>query len=83
LLHYFSPELTFADPDNKDFEIVTRLHHRSGIFGLFGGVAGGRPFFRSDFASISRALSGLTPSGRMLCLFGFTQFPSRRMNPFG
>ncbi len=49
LLHYFSPELAFADPDNKDFEIVTRLHHRSGIFGMFGGVDGGSTFLSIGF----------------------------------
>jgi hypothetical protein len=45
LLHYFSPELTFADPENKDLEFVARLHHRSGVFGLFNGVDGGSTFF--------------------------------------
>ena len=49
LLHYFSPEITFADPDNKDFEIVTRLHHRSGVFGLFDGVDGGSTFLSIGF----------------------------------
>lgn len=44
LLHYFSPEITFAHPDNKDLELVTRLHHRSGAFGLFRGVSGGSAF---------------------------------------
>ena len=49
LLHYFSPEITFANPDNKDFEIVTRLHHRSGVFGLFDGVDGGSTFLSVGF----------------------------------
>lgn len=44
LLHYFAPELTFADPDNKNLETVTRLHHRSGVFRLFNGVNGGSTF---------------------------------------
>ncbi len=44
LLHYFSPEITFADPDNKDLAIVARWHHRSGVFGLFDGVKGGSTF---------------------------------------
>src|SRR5262249_12839494 len=44
LLHYFSPEITFADPDNKNLELVLRLHHRSGIFGLMDGVTGGSTF---------------------------------------
>jgi hypothetical protein len=38
LLHYLGPEITFADPDNKDVELVFRLHHRSGVFGLFDGT---------------------------------------------
>ncbi len=49
LLHYFSPEITFADPDNKDFEVVARLHHRSGVFGLFDGVDGGSTFLSVGF----------------------------------
>jgi hypothetical protein len=40
-LHYFSPEMTFANPDYKDLALVFRLHHRSGMFGLFNGVNGG------------------------------------------
>ncbi len=44
VLHYFSPELTFADPDNKDLQFVLRLHHRSGIFGLIDGVDTGSSF---------------------------------------
>jgi len=44
VLHYFAPEITFADPDNKDVELVIRLHHRSGIFGLVDDVSGGSTF---------------------------------------
>lgn len=44
LLHYLAPELTFADPENKDLELVLRLHHRSGVFGLFDGVVSGSTF---------------------------------------
>lgn len=44
LLHYLGPELTFADPDNKDVELVLRYHHRSGVFGLFDGVVSGSTF---------------------------------------
>ena len=36
LLHYLSPEITFAHPDHKQWEGVLRLHHRSGVYGLFG-----------------------------------------------
>ncbi|MTI45216.1 hypothetical protein JM93_01401 [Roseibium hamelinense] len=35
LLHYFSPEVTFALPDHPDTELVFRVHHRSAVFGLF------------------------------------------------
>ncbi len=41
LLHFFAPEVTFADPDDKNLELVLRLHHRSGVFGLFNGVSSG------------------------------------------
>jgi hypothetical protein len=44
LLHYMGPELTFADPENKDLELVLRYHHRSGVFGLFDGVVSGSTF---------------------------------------
>ncbi|MDP1702046.1 MAG: hypothetical protein Q8L53_13935 [Aestuariivirga sp.] len=44
LLHYLAPEFTFADPENKDLEFVLRLHHRSGVFGLFDGVVSGSTF---------------------------------------
>jgi hypothetical protein len=44
LLHYLAPEITFADPDNKNLELVFQLHHRSGIFGLIDGVDGGSTF---------------------------------------
>ena len=41
LLHYFSPEITFALPQYKQHEVVVRYHHRSGVFGVFNGVTGG------------------------------------------
>jgi hypothetical protein len=44
VLHNFSPEITLADPDNKNVELVLRLQHRSGIFGLIDGVTGGSTF---------------------------------------
>jgi hypothetical protein len=49
LLHYLAPELTFADPENKDLELVIRLHHRSGVFGLFDGVVSGSTFISAGF----------------------------------
>ena len=36
ILHYFSPEIAFALPDNLNRELVFRLHHRSGASGAFG-----------------------------------------------
>lgn len=44
LLHYLTPEITFADPENKNVEWLVQLHHRSGVFGLFDGVTGGSTF---------------------------------------
>jgi hypothetical protein len=44
LLHYLAPEITFANPDYKDLELLLKLHHRSGVFGLFDGVHGGSTF---------------------------------------
>ncbi len=50
LLHFFSPEITFALPSQPQLEFVARLHHRSGgriLFGdipLFNGVDGGAQF---------------------------------------
>jgi hypothetical protein len=44
LLHYFSPEMTFAAPRRKHVEVVLRVHHRSGVFGLFDGVVSGSNF---------------------------------------
>lgn len=36
LMNYIAIEATFALPKYKDWQLVYRLHHRSGIFGLFG-----------------------------------------------
>lgn len=44
LLHYLTPEITFANPENKNVEWLVQLHHRSGVFGLFDGVTGGSTF---------------------------------------
>lgn len=44
LLHYLAPEITFADPENKDVEFLIKYHHRSGVFGLFDDVTGGSTF---------------------------------------
>jgi hypothetical protein len=44
LLHYLAPEITLADPDMRNLELVFRLHHRSGVYGLFDGVDSGSTF---------------------------------------
>ena len=36
LLHYFSPEITFALPEARENELVFRVHHRSSFAGAFG-----------------------------------------------
>ena len=41
VLHYFSPEITFAHPQYKQHELIFRYHHRSGVFGTFNNVWGG------------------------------------------
>ena len=41
LMHFFSPEITFALPEAPDREILFRLHHRSGVFGLVSDAWGG------------------------------------------
>jgi len=33
-------EFDFALPHEPSWSLVTRIHHRSGVFGLFGGVHG-------------------------------------------
>ena len=40
LLNYLMFELSFSAPYHPEWALVTRLHHRSGLFGLFGGVRG-------------------------------------------
>jgi hypothetical protein len=41
LLHFFSPEVTFAHPSRPDVELIFRFHHRSGVFGLVSETRGG------------------------------------------
>lgn len=41
LLNYLLVELDFAPPSHPEWGLVLRLHHRSGIFGLYKGVNGG------------------------------------------
>jgi hypothetical protein len=46
-LNFASPEITFALPDQPQYELVMRYQHRSGIFGLINGV-----YEASSFATI-------------------------------
>ena len=41
LLYYILLELTAGVPKWKHWDAVLRIHHRSGVFGLFDGVDGG------------------------------------------
>jgi len=41
LLNYIVFETTFAPTWEKTWSLVTRVHHRSGIYGIFNGVEGG------------------------------------------
>lgn len=41
VLSHNSYEFTLADPDRPGIELVFRLHHRSGVWGLFGDVEEG------------------------------------------
>ncbi len=40
VLAYLMLELELALPDSQNWSCVTRIHHRSGAFGLFNGVTG-------------------------------------------
>jgi hypothetical protein len=42
--HYFSPELTFALPEHKERQLVVRLHHRSGAYGVMSGAMSGSTY---------------------------------------
>lgn len=44
LLHYLAPEVTFAHPDNPDLQLVFRLHHRSGGYGVISETKGGAQY---------------------------------------
>jgi hypothetical protein len=41
LLNYILVEMTVAPPQVKDWSLVVRVHHRSGVYGLFNDVKGG------------------------------------------
>lgn len=59
LLHYFSPEITFASPDHPDREIVFRMHHRSGIKGNDGNGTPGFALFNYADTGATYASVGL------------------------
>lgn len=48
-LHFLAPEVTFSLPDHPDTELLFRLHHRSGIFGLINGASGGAQYATVGF----------------------------------
>ncbi|MDY6824345.1 MAG: hypothetical protein SWH68_11205 [Thermodesulfobacteriota bacterium] len=45
LLNYLAFELAFAAPSYPRYSLVYRIHHRSGVYGLFGGVKGASDFY--------------------------------------
>jgi hypothetical protein len=44
LLNYLMVELAFAPPSQPNWSVFLRVHHRSGVHGLFNGVSGGSNF---------------------------------------
>ena len=44
LMHFFSPEITFAAPRHPQYELLFRFHHRSGVFGLVSDAWGGAQY---------------------------------------
>ncbi len=49
LMHFFSPEITFAAPSRPNQELVFRFHHRSGVFGLVSDAWGGAQYASVGF----------------------------------
>lgn len=45
LMNFLMFDVTFAHPDLPELALMLRLHHRSGVFGLFDDVSGGSNFF--------------------------------------
>ncbi|MDZ7760297.1 MAG: hypothetical protein U5L00_08595 [Desulfovermiculus sp.] len=44
-LNYLTAELTFSLPQYSQLSLVYRVHHRSGVFGIFGGTKGASDFY--------------------------------------
>ena len=45
LLNYLAFEFDFSLPGRPEWALALRLHHRSGVFGIFDGVDGGSNFY--------------------------------------
>ena len=48
-MNFFTPELTLALPEHPQHELLFRFHHRSGVYGEFGGTFSGAQFFSAGF----------------------------------
>jgi len=44
ILNYLFFEMTFSPPGGNPWSLVLRQHHRSGVYGVYGGVRGGSDF---------------------------------------
>lgn len=44
LMHFFAPEITLAYPSAPNYQLVLRMHHRSGVFGLVSDAWGGAQY---------------------------------------
>jgi hypothetical protein len=44
VMHFFAPEVTFALPSHPNTELMIRIHHRSGVFGLVSDAFGGAQY---------------------------------------
>lgn len=49
ILNYLMAEVTFSDPCYPNLELFTRIHHRSGMYGLINNVKGGSNFVAVGF----------------------------------
>lgn len=44
VMHFYSPEITFSLPKHLDKQLVVRLHHRSGAYGVVSGAFSGATY---------------------------------------
>ncbi|WP_068007606.1 hypothetical protein [Pseudovibrio axinellae] len=49
LLHFLSPEITFALPSAPDKQLFFRFHHRSGAYGIISDTKGGSQYATGGF----------------------------------